>query len=237
MTIRDVMTRSVITVQPETPLKEVARLLVDQGISGLPVVAADGRVLGVVSEADFLLKEQGEVAVHHRALERILGETSETKAQRAKLAAATAGEAMTSPAVTIEADRTLPDAAAVMVGRRINRLPVTEDGRLVGIVTRADLVRAYVRSDLQLTQTIRDDVLLRAVWVDPDAFDVEVHDGVVRIAGHVERRSTAELIERVTAMVPGVIAVDPALAWSLDDRDIKAPQPDYISPFGASRTR
>jgi CBS domain-containing protein len=142
---------------------------------------------------------------------------------------------MTSPAVTIEADRSLPDAAAKMTERRINRLPVTENGRLIGIVTRADLVRAYVRSDLQLVQTIRDDVLRRAMWVDPDAFEVDVHDGVVRIGGHVERRSTAELIERVTAMVPGVIAVDADLAWSLDDRDIEAPERDYVSPFGASR--
>lgn len=237
MTVRDVMTRTVISVTPETPLKDVARLLVEQGISGIPVVGPDGAVLGVVSEADFLVKEQGADAVHHRAFARLLGETAETRAQLAKVAAATAGEAMTTPAVTIAATRPLAEAAAVMVDRQINRLPVIEGGELVGIVTRADLLRAYVRSDVQLIQTIRDDVLRRTLWVDPDGFEVDVRDGVAHIAGRVERRSTAEMIERVTSMVPGIIAVETEVTWAFDDSDVKPEQPDYVAPFAVPRTR
>jgi CBS domain-containing protein len=235
--VRDVMTRSVVTVRPETALKEVARLLVEHAISGLPVVGPDGAVLGIVSEADFLIKEQGAAAVRRRWMAGLFGDSAETRRQFAKVAASTASEAMTSPAITIEADRSPDEAAATMVARRVNRLPVTADGRLVGIVTRADLVRGYVRSDVELAETIREDVLRRALWLDPVNFEVQVEDGVARIVGHVERRSTAEIVERVAGLVPGVIGVRAAIDWSIDDRDLQAPGRDFVSPYEAPRTR
>jgi CBS domain-containing protein len=235
MNVRDVMTRSVISVHPGTPLKEVARLLIENGISGMPVVDEHGRVLGVVSEADFLIKEQGASAVRRRPLARIFGDAPETSEQLAKVAAATAEEAMTSPAITIDAGRPLAEAAATMVSRAINRLPVTEKGRFVGIVTRADLLRAYLRSDEQLLMTIRDEVLRRAMWLDPDAFEITVANGMVTIAGKVERLSTAEQIAHIVAMVPGVIGLETKVEWSLDDRRIEPPKPDYVSPFVAPR--
>lgn len=235
MNVRDVMTRSVISVRPETPLKEVARLLIENGISGMPVVDEHGRVLGVVSEADFLIKEQGAAAVRRRPFARIFGDAPETSEQLAKVAAATAEQAMTSPAVTIDAGRPLAEAAATMVSRRINRLPVTDRGRFVGIVTRADLLRAYLRSDEQLLMTIRDEVLRRAMWLDPDAFEITVASGMVTIAGKVERLSTAEQISHIVGMVPGVIGLETKLDWSLDDRRIEPPKPDYVSPFAAPR--
>jgi CBS domain-containing protein len=235
MSVRDVMTRSVISVRPETPLKEVARLLIENGISGMPVVDEHGRVLGVVSEADFLVKEQGVAAVRRRPFARIFGDAPETSEQLAKVAAATAEQAMTSPAITIEAGRPLAEAAARMVSRQVNRLPVTEQGRFVGIVTRADLLRAYLRSDEQLLMTIRDEVLRRAMWLDPDAFEITVENGMVIIAGKVERLSTAEQIAHIVGMVPGVIGIETRLEWSLDDRRIEPPKPDYVSPFVAPR--
>ena len=178
LTIRDVMVSTVVTVEPQTPLKDVAQSLVDHRISGMPVVDADGAVLGVVSEADVLLKEGGADAIQHRSLARVRGESRETRAQLAKVAASTAGEAMTAPAITIGPDGSIAEAAALMIGRRVNRLPVVEDGRLVGIVSRADLVRAFIRSDDELARTIREDVLLRVLWLDPALFTVEVVDGV-----------------------------------------------------------
>ena len=141
--VRDVMARSVVTVDPTTPLKDVAGSLVDNRISGVPVVDSLGTVLGVVSEADLLVKEQGAEAIRHRRLVRFFGDSSESRAQLAKLAAVTAGEAMTAPAVTLGSARPISEAAALMTARKINRLPVVDGGRLVGIVTRADLVRAY----------------------------------------------------------------------------------------------
>lgn len=231
MTVREAMTTSVVAVRPATPLKDVARLLVEHRISGLPVVDDDGTVLGVVSEADFLMKEQGAEAVPHRPLARIFGESQASRSQQAKVDALTAGEAMTAPALTIEPGRRIIEAAAIMTTRRLNRLPVVENGRLVGIVTRADLVRAYVSSDEELVRTIREEVLLRTLWLDPVPFDVRVVDGVAAIRGRVERRSTAEMIERAVALVPGIVDVNAAIEWSLDDRQLEPVSIDAVFPF------
>lgn len=232
LTINDVMSRPALTVHPETPLKDVARLLVEQRISGLPVVDDERRVLGVISEADLLLKEQGPAAVPHRHLERLLGESSTTRARLAKVEATTAGEAMSSPAVTISADRPLAEAATLMTRRGINRLPVVEDGVLVGVVSRADLVRAYVRTDDELGEAVRREILLGTMWLDPRLFDVTVRNGIVRIAGSVGRRSTAEVIARMIAMIPGVVDVIGAIHWDTDDRDVVAPGRDFVTPWG-----
>jgi CBS-domain-containing membrane protein len=231
MTVRDVMTRSVVSVRPGTPLKEVAQLLIDHRISGLPVVDDDGAVLGIVSEADFLVKEQGAEAVRHRPLARILGESRESRSQLAKIGALTAGEAMTAPAVTVSSGRRIAEAAAVMTARGINRLPVVDDGRLVGIVTRADLVRAYVRSDDELASTIREDVLRRIMWLDPALFAVIVTDGAASISGRVERRSTAEMIERAVGMVPGIMNVHADVTWAMDDSRVEPSALDAFFPF------
>ena len=232
LTIRDVMTESVITVEPATPLKDVAQLLVDRRISGLPVVDAEGSVLGIVSEADLLLKEQGAESVGRRRFAWLLGDDAATRSRRAKLAATTAGEAMTAPAVTVSPATALAAAAELMTTHGVNRLPVVEDGRLVGIVTRADLVRAFVRSDEELTATIRDEILRRVLWLDPAAFRIDVHDGVVTIRGHAERRSTSLAVEAAIAMVPGVVGVDAEIPYSLDDRTLEPASLDPVFPFG-----
>jgi CBS domain-containing protein len=231
MTVRDLMTKPVVSVRPGTPLKEVAQLLVDCKISGLPVVDDDGSVLGVVSEADFLIKEQGAQAIRHRRLARILGESRESRSQLAKIGALTAAEAMTAPAVTIAASSRIAEAAAAMTAHGVKRLPVVDGGRLIGIVTRADLVRAFVRSDEELAKTIREDVLLRTLWLDPVLFTVAVKDGVASITGHVERRSTAELIEQVVGMVPGIIDIHTVVTWAIDDSRVEPPTLDTYFPF------
>ena len=144
-----------------TPLKHVARLLVGHRIGGLPVVDEHDHVIGVVSEADFLVKEQDPDLLVRRPLARIFGESKATRAQIEKINAQTAGAAMTTPALTI-LPRRIAEAAAKMTTNCINRLPVVdESGRLLGIVTRADLLRAFVRTDSELARTIREDVLLR----------------------------------------------------------------------------
>lgn len=232
MNVRDVMTRSVISVGPTTPLKEAAGLLVNHRISGLPVVDRNGEVLGILSEADFLVKAQGADAVPHRPLARIFGGSRHSTAQLTKLAAVTAGGAMTSPAVTIGPGGRIADAAALMTARHVNRLPVVDGGRLVGIVTRADLVRAYIRSDDELARTIRDDVLLRMLWLDPDRFEVQVESGVASIRGQADRRSSAEMIGRVVAMVPGIVDVLDFVTWALDDSEFRPSTPDMVFPFG-----
>lgn len=230
--VHDVMTRSVVSVQLVTPLKEVATLLVDNRISGVPVLDIDGTVLGVVSEADLLIKAQGSDAIRHRTLARIPGMSRESRAQLDKLESVTAGGAMTAPAITIESQRRITEAAALMTARKVNRLPVVDAGRLVGIVSRGDLVRAYVRSDDELARTIREEVLLRILWLDPSLFTVTVIDGVARISGWVERRSTAEAIEGSIGMVPGIVDVQVDVGWHLDDSHAAAAALDPISGYG-----
>jgi CBS domain-containing protein len=232
LTVRDVMTQPAVSVHGSAPLREVAQMLVDHEISGVPVVDADATLLGVVSEADLLVKEQGPDAIRHRPLARLLGESRESRSQLAKLSAVTAAEAMTSPAITITPGRSLHEAAAIMTARRVNRLPVVEGGRLVGVVSRADLVRAFARSDDELATSIREDVLLRILWLDPSLFTVVVRDGVASVDGHVERRSTADMIERCVKMVPGVLDVHASVTWSTDDSRVRPVSRDAVFPFG-----
>jgi CBS domain-containing protein len=207
MKISDVMTRDVRTVSPGTPLKEAAAVLARNGISGLPVVDADGVVVGVLSEADILVKESGPPPRHAGLLAWLL-EPSDPSLP-AKLEARTAGEAMTSPALTIGPGRPVRDAASHMLEDGVNRLPVVDEtGRLVGIVTRADLVRAFTRSDEEIREEIESDVLRRTLWInDPAAIRVTVEGGAVTLAGSVPTATDAELLPRFVQRVPGVVGV------------------------------
>jgi CBS domain-containing protein len=232
MTVRDVMTTDVITVQPTDLLKDVAQTLVERRISGVPVVDRDGLVVGVVSEADFLIKQEGPEGLRPGALDRVFGESPALQAAHAKLAARTAEELMTSPPITIEAHRPVSEAARMMTLHRVNRLPVVDDGRIAGIVTRADLVRAFARSDRELAQTIREDVLLRVLSLDPATFVVTVDEGVASVQGSVDRRSTAQLLRETVAMVPGIVEVDARVDWSFDDSRLEPATRDAVFPHG-----
>ena len=185
MQVKELMTIDVTTVRSTTPIKEAAALLAEHRISGLPVVDADRHVLGVLSERDII-----------------------------ELAGKTAGEAMSAPALTIGANRSVTEAVATMLDRNVKRLPVVDrDGLLVGIVTRADLVRAFVRPDEDVAREIREDVIRRTLWIEPAEVRVEVSDGEVRLSGEVDSKSDAELIPRFVERVPGVTSVLSKLRW------------------------
>ena len=107
-----------------------------------------------------------------------------------------------------------------MIDGRINRLPVvTDDGVLIGIVTRADLVRAFVRPDDEIATEIRDDVVLRTLWIAPEQVSVTVKGGAVELAGHVGTKADAELVASLTRRVPGVVSVASDVTWDTDDED------------------
>jgi CBS domain-containing protein len=222
MKLRDIMTRDVTTVTPETSLRDLARLLSERQISGAPVVDADGVVVGVISEADLLVKQLSRPLSRRLPIEWILGERHDPEELRRR-AATTVGGAMSSPAVTIEIDQPIREAANLMVDRGVNRLPVLADGRLVGIISRADLVGAYLTMDADITEAVRENVLHRTMWLDPDAFDVSVSEGVVRIAGSVDRRTTAGIVERLIGITDGVVDVQSELTWRWDDTEAEPP--------------
>ena len=213
MKVRELMSAPVATVSPETPLRDVAAVLVERGISGVPVVDRERGVLGVVSEGDIVIRERGE----GRARFDLLAWPSETAdvQLRVKLRARTAGEAMSHPAVTISADASVAKAAAYIVDRGVNRLPVVDgQERLVGIVTRADLVRAFARSDEELEREIREEVVAGAFsCYSPGYVRVEVVDGDVALTGKVESSDVAELVGAGVRRVPGVLSVRSELSW------------------------
>jgi CBS domain-containing protein len=210
MKVEDVMTRDVKTVERETTLKNAAGLLAELRVSGLPVVE-NGRVVGVVSEADILFKGRAGKP-EDIGLIGLLLELENVNVD-AKLHARTAAEAMTAPAITIGPRRPLAEAAASMLDHRISRLPVVDDGTLVGIVTRADLVRAFIRPDEDIAREIKDDVIVRSLWISPEDIDVEVEDGEVTIGGTVDTKADAELIPSFAERVPGVVSVASTLSW------------------------
>jgi CBS domain-containing protein len=213
MHVEQLMSREVVTVTRETTLKEVAALLTKHRISGVPV-CDNGQVVGVVSEQDILWKELG-LRTGHGLLERFF---DHAYGNDERITAATAGEAMTSPAVTVPPNAYVVRAAKLMIDNHINRLPVVSEGKLVGIVTRADLVRAFTRSDEEIEREIREDVLLHTLWVDPANVSLIVVDGDVTVGGEAESRTDAELIEEHIRRVPGVASVSSALRWQVDDR-------------------
>jgi CBS domain-containing protein len=235
MLVRDVMSTAVVSATPAMPLLDLAALLAEREISGVPVVDETGAVIGVVSEGDLLMKQLG-AAQPERGLFHSVFRPLLSGDELRRRAATSVREAMTSPAITIEANRPVRDAATLMVERNVNRLPVIEDGQLVGMLTRADLVHAYLQRDDDVLRTVRRRVLRDAMWLEPDAYDVKVRDGAVTIAGTVDRRSTASIIGKLIGVVDGVVRVDNKLAWEWDDTSVAPAADGEREPGAASLT-
>jgi CBS domain-containing protein len=208
MRVRDVMTQDVATVAPDTGLRDVAALLVQKRISGVPVVDG-GRVLGVVSERDILFKERPSDGLSRSVLGWLMDEGD----LMLKIDARTASAAMTSPAVVIAPARSVADAAALMLDEGVSRLPVVDKGELVGIVTRHDLVRAFARTDEEIWLEIESDSLVRAYWHRPGSSDITVSGGEVTLRGKVGSKQEAHLIEAFVDRVPGVVGITSRLHW------------------------
>ena len=204
MKVCDLMTKDVVSVVPETSLREAASLLVANRISGMPVVNESNEVVGVLSEADILVKASGSVARN-----RLLGWLLEPDAGLdEKIRAETVAEAMSAPAVTITPYRPVHEAARLMVRENVNRLPVVDEGKLSGILTRADVVRAFTRSDAEIAEEITSEILRRTFWLEPGRVTTTVTDGHVVIAGEVETEADAEMLPTLVARVPGVVSVE-----------------------------
>ena len=216
LTVRDVMTEDVVVVRPTTPFKEVARVLADHGISALPVLDESDRLAGVVSEADLLYKEEyGTQDARFRLLA-----SPEERAARSKATADSAGQLMTSPAITIGPDAPLVEAAKVMDQHKVKRLPVVDGGgQLIGLVSRADLLRTFLRDDDEIREEVIRDVFMRILWAEPEKFEVNVDDGVVTLSGELQLRSSTVIAVRLTRKVDGVVDVIDKLSYQIDDHD------------------
>jgi CBS domain-containing protein len=218
MRVEDVMTQGVRTVTVDRSLKEVAMMLADLRIGGMPVVDAEGAPLGVISKADIVLKEGAELP--SPGWRRIFGRGRDD-ATAAKITAHTAGDAMTSPAITIGPEVPVSIACERMVAEGVNRMPVVRRDRVVGILTRHDLVCLFARSDAELEREIREDLLSDLTW--PEAIAVRVQDGEVTLRGQADTLLDAETVPARVRRVLGVVSVDSELsAWDAPaERQIK----------------
>lgn len=218
--VKDVMTSPAVTVTEDTPVKEVAEVLLHHRISGVPVVDQSGELVGILTEADLLYKELPEP----RGGWLFRPDPKDVR----KREGVVARDLMTRPVFTVEEETPLREAARLMAQRRVNRLPVVRHGRVVGIVSRADVLKALVREDSELERAVRE-TLLRDLWVDPATVQVRVEEGVVYLEGTVDRWSDKELVERWVAGIDGVVGVCSQLAYRFDDRHLKEPDREPFS--------
>jgi CBS domain-containing protein len=211
--VKDLMTTPVVTVGPETPFKEIVARLAEHRVSAVPVVDDSRRVLGVVSEADLLLKEE----FPEPEQDLPLWWTRWARLDRAKAAASVARDLMTVAVVAVSPDATVAEAARRMHTAKVKRLPVVDrSGRLLGIVSRSDLLKVFDRSDQDIRREIIEDVIVGEFMMAPSRFFLHVTDGVVVLQGRVERRSLLPYVVRAVQGVEGVVRVENRLSYDLD---------------------
>lgn len=211
--VSDLMTTPVVSARPDTPFKEVAKLLAEHDVTALPVVDHGNRPVGVVSEADLLRKAAGQPDPAD-----IMPAPYASPADRAKAEAITAGELMTSPAVTARPEWTVVEAARTMEQHRVKRLPVVDEvGCLVGVLSRSDLLRVFLRQDRAIRDEITSEVLGHALRLSPLAVTVHVVDGRVALEGTIERRSLIPVLVALCNGVDGVVDVREHLRYHEDD--------------------
>jgi len=197
MHVRDLMTTDVVAVAPSTSIRDAARMMFRYRVSGLPVVDPDGHVLGIITEGDFLAME----------LKRADGgDTAEF-----------VSEAMSHSVLSISPDLEVMEAARFMHEHDVKRLVVVEDSTMTGIISRFDIVAGFTRPDDLIEDEIREDLIRRVLFVDPQTVDVTVRNGVVTLFGKIGTRTEVRLMEELTRRLDGVVDVENQLEWRIDD--------------------
>lgn len=212
-TVEELMSRDVVRARPDTPFKELVRLLEENGVTAVPVVDKLGRPMGVVSEADLLRKSADQADPTGRTPIPHLEAWERAKAEGSR-----AEELMSAPAVCARPEWTVVEAARLMETQNVKRLPVVDEAdRLLGIVSRADLLRVFLRRDDAIREEITGDVLQRTLGLDPRDVTAEVRDGRVTLAGTVEHKSLIPVIEQLCRGIDGVVSVTAQIAFRTDD--------------------
>lgn len=209
MHVRDLMTPDVVTIAPDASLKEAARVLIDRKISGMPVVDADGTLKGIVTEGDVLHQE----SIRHPAT------SLWSFFKSPEDPALSVSDAMTSNVKSVSPDADHTEAARIMESNGVKRLPVVDrNGRLVGILSRADVLKVFARSDYDIEAEIRADVVERVLWLEPGSIDVSVTDGAVTLAGQVPAKTDARILEEMARRIDGTVSVDSSgVSFQVDD--------------------
>ncbi len=207
-TVKDVMTADVVGVRRDTSFKDMAGMLSMSRISALPVVDEAEHVIGVVSEADMLIKEADQAGDpgFFTGLRR--------RRDHEKAAGICAADLMSSPAIVIRPDEPVQHAARLMYDRGVKRLVVVDDAEhLLGIVTRSDVLGVFGRPDEDIRREVTGEVILSAFLTDPRMFDVTVRDGIVTIAGQPETSELGKQIVEAIRRLDGVVAVQDQLSY------------------------
>ena len=218
MKVRELMTPEPIAVSTDTPIRRVVELMAEHHVGGLPVVVADGTVVGVVSECDLVAR--ADVGAGRNRPSPRLGRPSSAAPQGALVA----GELMSSPAYVVDENDEVRTAARLLSRHAVKRLPVTRAGKLCGVVSQSDVLRVFLRSDDDIRAEIEQEVLQNKVLDTAHDVHVDVVGGVVTLRGTVARRSTADVIRFHATRIDGVVKVVDHLLHGADD---VTPQDDY----------
>lgn len=216
MRAHEVMTRDLVTIPPKTPLDAIARLFAERGISGAPVVDADGKLLGLVTESDLMRRIAAPEDRPRGWLRDAFTPAGRQAADYARLHGRVARDVMTTALVTAETDTPIAEIAKAMEERGIRRVPVLREGKLAGIVSRADLIRALATPDATAPEAASDERIRRAVlkamrgqpWVDAFFVFPDVRDGVVSFHGYCRDEAVQRALKVLAEQIPGVRGVE-----------------------------
>jgi len=226
MRVRDLMTTNILTVGPEASLKEAARRMLEGEISGLPVINDDGDLVGIITEADFMATEADRRVTRRAGLLRLFVRDAEIPSHERLV-----GDVMTADVKVIGPESDHAEAARLMEKEGIKRIPVVADGQLIGLIARADMLKAYVRSDQEIIDEIQGHVMKDILWIDSRRVEIECVDGNVIVSGHLETKSDASLLIELTRRLDGVTSVSDHLTWEVDNTKLEMVSP----PSGYAR--
>lgn len=212
MQLLDLMTTSIVSIGPEAPLKEAARRMIEAGVSGLPVTTGEGDLIGVITEADFVKSEAGR---REEKRNRLLGWLFDR--DRMPEGEKTVADVMTAEVISLPPTADHVDAARLMERAKIKRIPVVDEGRLVGVVSRRDILRAFTRPDSEVIKELRDHVMRKVLWIDSSAIRITCADGNLHLSGRLETRSDAQLLAEFARRIDGVASVKDDLTWEVDN--------------------